>query len=188
MLIVVLIILALALAVIRGGRMSNLANVPFRHFWLLFVPLMLQLALYSPLAARLSIDTSAVPWIYMLSMLAGAVVAWLNRSLPGFPLLLAGLLSNLLVITANGGHMPVSAVARAVAGMPPLAGSTNNVIPMSTDSALWFLGDTLPVPYFIPLANVYSIGDVLITSGGILFVLTALAPGKGRPQPEIAEG
>ena len=186
MLIVAFIAVAFIVAIVRGGRLSDMANVPFRHFWLLFVPLLLQLALYSPLGARLPIDAAAVPSIYVVSMLVGAVVAWLNRSLPGFPLLLAGLLSNLLVISMNGGYMPVSADARAISGMPPLAGSANNVMPLTATSALWFLGDILPVPRAIPLANVYSLGDVLITAGGVLFVLTALDSRYRAPAHEAA--
>ena len=184
MLTVAFIAVAFLVTIVRGGRLSDMANVPFRHFWLLFVPLLLQLALYSPLRTRLPFDAAAVPSIYVVSMLAGAVVAWLNRSLPGFALLLAGLLSNLLVISMNGGYMPVSADARAISGMPPLAGRANNVMPLTATSALWFLSDILPVPNGIPLANVYSLGDVLITAGGVLFVLTALDSRYRAPAQE----
>ena len=188
MLIVALIAGAFVVAILRGGRLSEMANVQFRYFWLLFVPLLIQLALYTPLSARLSIDLSAMPSIYIISMLAGAVVAWFNRSLPGFPLLLAGLLSNLLVISLNGGFMPVSAEARIISGMPPLLGSANNVSPMTNASVLWILGDTLPVPHFIPLANVFSIGDVLIAAGGVLFVLTVLGSRKRAARQETLNG
>lgn len=168
--------------------MSEMANVQFRYFWLLFVPLLIQLVLYSPLSGYLSIDPSAVPSIYIVSMLAGAVVAWLNRSLPGFPLLLAGLLSNLLVISLNGGYMPVSAEARVISGMPPLVGSAFYFSPMTNSSVLWILGDTLPVPHFIPLAIVLSIGDVLIVAGGVLFVLTVLGTRKRTDRQETLNG
>ena len=168
--------------------MSEMANVKFRYFWLLFVPLLIQLMLFSPLSIRLTFDLSAIPSIYIISMLAGAVVAWLNRSLPGFPLLLTGLLSNLLIISLNGGYMPVSAEARIISGMPPLVGSANNVSVMTSDSVLWILGDTLPVPRVIPLANVYSIGDVLIAAGGVLFVLTVVGSCKRATGPETLKG
>jgi Family of unknown function (DUF5317) len=184
-LIVAVIASAFVVAILRGGRLSEMANVQFRYFWLLFVPLLIQLVLYTPLSARLSIDLSAMPSIYIISMLAGAVVAWFNRSLPGFPLLLAGLLSNLLVISLNGGYMPVSAEARIISGMTPLVDSANNVSPMTNASVLWILGDTLPVPHFIPLANVFSIGDVLIAAGGVLFVLTVLGSRRAAQQEAL---
>jgi hypothetical protein len=187
-LIVALVAGAFVLAKVRGGRLSNLANVQFRHFWLLFVPLLIQLALFSPLSAHLPLDVSSLPSIYVISMVAGALVAWLNRSLYGFPLLLAGLLSNLLVITLNGGFMPVWPEARIISGMPPLLGAANNVSPMSSSTVLPMLGDFIPVPHLIPLANVYSLGDVLITAGAVLFVLTVLGTGTQSAAQEALSG
>ena len=184
MLIVALIAGAFVVAILRGGRLSEMANVQVRYFWLLFVPFLIQLVLFSPLSARLSIDVATVPSIYIISMIVGAVVAWFNRSLPGFPLLLVGLLSNLLVISLNGGYMPVSAEARVISGMPPLLGSETNVSPMTNASVLWILGDTLPVPHFIPHANVYSMGDVMIGAGGVIFVLTVLGSRQRAAQQE----
>jgi len=95
---------AIAFALVRGGRLANLANIRLRFFYLLFAPLVLQLLAFSPFGANLP---RGVPYIYLCSLLVGGIVVWFNRSLPGFPLLFAGLLCNLLVITLNGGFMPV---------------------------------------------------------------------------------
>jgi hypothetical protein len=170
MFIAVVIAIAVLIALVRGGNLANLANIEFRWFYLLFIPLLLQLLIFTPLASYLPGGMTPGIIIYLSSMMIGAVVVWQNRRLPGFPLLLAGLLANTLVIVANGGQMPVLATAREIAGMPPLSGPDNNVMPLSDTSLLWFLADILPTPKILPLANVYSVGDVLIAIGGVWFM------------------
>ena len=182
MFIAVIIGAAIVVGVIRGGRLSNLADVEYRSFYLLFIPLLLQLIIFTPLAVSLFDGLAPGILIYLASMVIGALVVWLNRKLPGFTLMLAGLLSNTLVIVANNGHMPVWAVARELAGLSPLLGPDNNVAPLTDASLLWFLADILPVPKILPLANVYSLGDVLITFGGIWFVSRVMGSKEiGKP-------
>jgi hypothetical protein len=176
MLLALILAISMVVALLRGGRLANLGAVDFRFIYLLFLPLLLQLIIFTPLAAYIPSGVGFVVAVYITSMLVGAIVVWLNRRLPGFPLLLAGLLSNLLVIVANDGHMPVWAAARDIAGMPPLSGPDYNVIPMTSASALWFLADVIPIPHGIPLANVFSIGDALIALGGVWFVQRILRP------------
>ena len=164
------IAIAVLIALVRGGNLANLANIEFRWFYLLFIPLLLELLIFTPLAGYLPGGMALSTVIYLSALIIGAIVVWQNRRLPGFPLLLAGLLSNTLVIVANGGHMPVLAGARDIAGMAPLSGLDNNVSPMTDRSLLWFMADILPIPRIFPLANVYSIGDVLIAIGGVRFM------------------
>lgn len=170
MFLAVVIAIAVLIALVRGGNLANLANIEFRWFYLLFIPLLLQLLIFTPLASYLPGGITLGTVIYLSSMMIGAVVVWQNRRLPGFPLLLAGLLANTLVIVANGGHMPVLAAAREIAGMPPLSGPDNNVTSLSDTSLFWFLADILPMPKLFPMANVYSVGDVLIGIGGVWFM------------------
>lgn len=172
MIILVVLVAAIGLALLRGGSLANLSNVRLRFYYLLFVPLGLQLIIFSPLASDLP---PGVPYAYIASMLVGAVVVWFNRKLPGFGLLLAGLLSNLVVILLNGGFMPVSMAARALAGLPLFRGVYNNVVEMTRDSNLWFLADIIPVPGWLPLGNVFSLGDLLIALGGFEFIRRTLA-------------
>jgi len=169
---------AIAFALARGGRLANLANIRLRFFYLLFAPLVLQLLAFSPFGANLP---RGVPYIYLCSLLVGGIVVWFNRSLPGFPLLFAGLLCNLLVITLNGGFMPVSMAARAVAGQTPFSGVYNNVTAMTSGTLLWFLADLIPLPGWLPLSNVFSLGDVLITLGGTIFILRTLLTAERQP-------
>ncbi|MBI5876941.1 MAG: DUF5317 domain-containing protein [Chloroflexi bacterium] len=172
---------AVLLALARGGRLIRLAEVNLRWFPLLFVPLGLQLLIYTPLADRLALPDWMIRSTYLVSMLVAAVVVARNARLPGFALLLGGLLCNLAVIAANGGFMPVSESARALAGLPPITGSHNNVILMTEFTPLWFLGDLFPIPRVVPLANVFSIGDVLIALGAFGFIHAAMRATVSAP-------
>src|SRR5712692_2027499 len=139
MIILLVIVLAIMIALLRGGRLSNFGDIPFRFFYLLFLPLVLQLIVFTPLGVYIPASTPLPVLIYIASMFTGAVLVWFNRALPGFKFMLIGLLSNIVLIVLNGGYMPVSMAARAVAGLPPFTGTHNNTIEMTSASPLWFL-------------------------------------------------
>ncbi len=177
MLILALLFLSLLIALARGGNLGALANLQVRHLWLFFVPLILQLLVFTPLVSLFGLGTNSTKVIYLASMLCAALALALNWKLPGLPWVAAGLGLNLLVITVNGGFMPVLPAAREFAGGGALDTRDNNVVPMTFDTKLWFLGDILPLPAWLPFTNVFSLGDVLIAFGGVLFIQnTLLAP------------
>ncbi|MCA1553851.1 MAG: DUF5317 domain-containing protein [Chloroflexi bacterium] len=177
MLVVLLYAVSILIALARGGQPNRFLDLNIRFFYLLFAPLLLQLIIFSPLGASIA---PGVPVVYLVSMLVAALVVALNLQVPGFPLLLLGLLSNLLVIAVNGGYMPVSMGAREFAGMPAFTGTYNNVIEMTSATPLWFLSDLFPTPRALPFANVFSIGDLLITLGGIIFIQRTLVPPRAH--------
>jgi hypothetical protein len=174
---------SLLVALLRGGRLTNLAHLPLRHFWVLFLPLVLQLIAFSPLGDVTVSGVSLARVLYGASLGLAAFALWLNRQLPGVVWIALGLFLNCVVILLNGGFMPISAQARAVAGLPPVVGREMNVVPLTQDTILPWLGDILPLPAFIPFATVFSIGDILIAIGGILFIQRSLVPSKQRSSP-----
>jgi Family of unknown function (DUF5317) len=90
-----------------------------------------------------------------------------NLDLPGLPVAAFGAACNLLAIIANGGSMPSDPAAwRALTGVAevPTTAFTNSSL-MGPGTALPWLGDIFVLPRPIPLANVFSIGDVLIAIG-----------------------
>jgi hypothetical protein len=150
-----------------GGRLSNLSGLGFRWGWLAVGGLLVQLVLFTPTGE--AIAGSAGSAIYLASTLVVFVAVLRNISLPGMPLVLFGALSNLLAIAANGGYMPASADAIDIAGLPP-GDHANSVV--LADPALRPLTDVLALPAWVPMANVFSIGDVLIAVG-IVWVIAA---------------
>jgi hypothetical protein len=111
------------------------------------------------------------------------IFAWLNRSQPGFWALGLGLVLNLLVITLNGGLMPVSpaVVAHLLPNAPPetlqVGGRVGwNIVLPATDTRLWWLSDHLVTPTWFPYQKAVSIGDLFV-AGGAFWLLWACGAG-----------
>lgn len=152
-----------------GGRASNLSALGFRWGWLALGGLVVQLLLFTPTGE--AVAGTAGPALYLASTLAVFVAVLRNLRLPGMPVVLLGALSNLLAIGANGGYMPASAEAMAIAGLPP-GDHANSVV--LANPALRPLTDIFAIPAWLPMANVFSIGDVLIAVGIIWTIAAAM--------------
>ena len=144
--------LGVAAALLLGGNWKNLAAIRLAWWPLLAVAMVLRIA-------GLAIPVG-VP-IYLMAIVAVAIVAARNAALPGASLVAVGSLLNAVVITANDG-MPVDPIAAAAANARTLFNDQLHVA-TSPDTRLPFLSDVIPLPIF---RNVYSIGDVLIAAGG----------------------
>ncbi len=150
-----------------GGRLANLSSLKFRWGWLAVAGLLVQVVLFTPTGESLA--GSAGPAIYLLSTVVVFAAVLRNVRLAGMPLVLLGAASNLLAIAANGGYMPADATAMAFAGLPP--GDHANSIVLA-EPALRPLTDIFALPAWLPMANVFSIGDVLIAVG-IMWAIVA---------------
>jgi hypothetical protein len=107
------------------------------------------------------------------SLLIFLVFVWLNRSLPGMPVLLAGLLLNLLVISANGGWMPISPqTASHLPGGGDAGGfapgnrfGAKDVLLMPGATRFEFLADRFLIPAWLHYPTAFSLGDVFVAAG-----------------------
>ncbi len=164
--------LALVVVLVFGGRIGRLADLRPRAVWLLFSALALQL---------LAFPTGLLPWApgdrvatAMSLGSYGCLVAatFLNFRLAGTWLLGLGMSFNLVTILANGGHMPATAGALRRAGLV-VHGVHNNSVALSHPSLPWLV-DRFAVPHGVPLAGVFSAGDVVIVLGAgvVLWVAT----------------
>ncbi len=103
-------------------------------------------------------------WLHLATFAPAGVFIWANRHLPGAIVMAAGGALNLTVIAANGGVMPARPAAWSAAGLPDVTDEVYaNSLP-TPDATLWVLGDVFYIPAGWPLANVFSIGDVLLSS------------------------
>ena len=108
------------------------------------------------------------------------VFAWSNWRAPGFWMLGLGLVLNLLVISLNGGLMPISpdTVAHLALKVPSgtwqvgnRLGTSKDIILSTHDTHFWWLSDCL----FLAILNhtiAFSIGDLFIGAGIIYFLWT----------------
>jgi hypothetical protein len=177
----------LILGFLFGGRLSGLLEMRFRWSWLMVAGLLVQIVLFSDVVAE---RVGALgPPIYVGSTAAVLVAVVRNLHITGLPIVVAGALSNLAAIVANGGFMPASPGALASLGISPGAIYSNSaVVP---NPALWPLTDIFALPRWVPFANVFSVGDVLIGIGVAVTIVVAMrrpAPvGNDDPSPDPAE-
>lgn len=157
------------------GRLDGLANLGFRWAPLAVVGLLVQVVLFTPFGDRLAGGLG--PAIYVASTAAVFVAVVRNWRLAGLPLVAAGALSNLVAIVSNGGAMPADPGALALAGFGGPGDHTNSVV--LADPAFRVLTDIFALPAWLPMANVFSVGDVLIGIG----VAVAIAAAMRRQVP-----
>lgn len=184
-----LIILSVILiAALRGGKISNFANLHLRWIPLAIAAFVLQLLIFTPLLAT-PLLPYATTQLYMLSMAMLTIWVALNWRTPGMWLMAAGLLMNTAAIVANGGYMPTPAEYALAAGKIGVYDSAqinnNSVLRPPEDVKLWLFTDILVVPSFIPLANVFSIGDVVLTLGIAVLCYQTMMRG-GEAQQKLA--
>jgi hypothetical protein len=161
----IVLFIALAMAVLRGGRLSNLGDIELRYWWLLLVALGLQVATTwlpdSSWAEGLGLAMVLISYVLLMGLVL------INRSRPGMWLAGLGVLMNFTVIAINGG-MPVLAEAAEVASgftitAPDLSGTYKHVI-LDSSSNLTAFADVIPLR-IAGIGQVISLGDVFLAVG-----------------------
>jgi hypothetical protein len=162
---------ALLLGLLLGGRLSALADLRLRAVWLFYIAIALQIVAF---------PSGVLPWhmgdvparvLWLISYACVGAAALLNRRVAGAPVVALGMLLNLAAIVANGGHMPALPGAHEAAGIHSRL--YNNSI-ADADPHLAWLVDRWAAPGWIPLGNVYSVGDLVLAVGTFAVVLSAM--------------
>ncbi|MGB8862337.1 MAG: DUF5317 family protein [Ilumatobacteraceae bacterium] len=160
MIIVVASLLAVATVPMCGGSLLQLAQLPLRHVWLVWLSIGLQLVITVTPGFPVSMGQP----LHVFTFAASALFMVANRHIAGTLVIALGAAMNFAAIAANGGTMPASEWAWRTAGFPMGAeGFENSAIVKG--SRLQWLGDVFAVPHGWPLANVFSVGDVVIVIG-----------------------
>jgi hypothetical protein len=174
--------IGLVVGFLLGGSVDALATVRLRWPWLAVAGLAFQAVLFTESGAALA--GSAGPLLYVASTAVVLVAVLRNLKLTGMPIVAVGSLSNLAAIVGNGGVMPTTAAALAAAGLDGPGDHTNSAVLGSP--ALAPLTDVYAIPAGLPLANVFSLGDVLIAVG-IVVVIAAAMRRRSAPAPDAAD-
>jgi hypothetical protein len=163
------VVAGLVLGVASGGSPARLGELRLSRAPLIVLGMVVQLLLFStPLGDTLG---DAAPVAYVASDLAVLIAVASNLAIPGLAIVLAGGASNLLAIAVNGGFMPASPGALALLGRLPQGTYSNSV--SREAPILGPLTDLFAMPAWVPFANVFSVGDVLIGVGvGVVVVAT----------------
>lgn len=163
-------------ALLLGGKLTRLVRLEFRLSGVVFFALAAQIVLFSPLAAEIPPEfiTPLHVGTYGLLFLFAAANIHVLAMLP----LTIGMALNAVAITLNGGHMPVSPDAWDAAG---LENAENTNVAVGAERLAW-LGDIFALPSSFPLANVFSVGDVVIAAGVVALIVTvSVTDGSERP-------
>ena len=176
-LVTVVLVAAVAIGRLLGGRLPRLAALDLPNHWLVLAAVGVQGLGWAAGAAGLPAGPAysvalGVSALLVLGFLAGA------RGVAGLGLVALGLGLNATVVAANGG-MPVSAEAATRAGADDgaLAAGPRHV-PLDGDTRLPWAADVIAVP--LPLRpEVVSAGDVAVAAGLGRFVVVGMRA-RGR--------
>ncbi|WP_180954501.1 DUF5317 domain-containing protein [Bacillus sp. V5-8f] len=177
------ILLSLLIGFLRGGNLYGLATLKIR--WGAFFPLLLLFEV------TIFIFQHQFSWLetvsghlYILIYIVGLLFLWVNRIQPGFMVILLGVLLNFIVISINGGRMPVSMEAAKILDPFYIETLKNGVYAKHTllteHTRLGFLGDIIPITNPYPKDQVVSIGDIVMNIGIFLFIQSLMVIHKGN--------
>jgi hypothetical protein len=172
MFILYVLVVALIVARVRGGKFTHLGLLHFRWSGLILLGFLIQLIIFQPFWQERGETRALTEIAYLASMSLLLLPLLANLRLPGLVLIAAGFGLNFLAIALNGGHMPAAAGAMAMAGLRPLDPGqvANNSVGVGPETLVPFLTDIFAVPRQIKFANVFSIGDVLIAAGAFYLI------------------
>jgi Family of unknown function (DUF5317) len=166
--------IGIAVGFLMGGRLDRLGELRFEWGWLAIAGLAVQIVLFSGLVGD-AVGRGVGEAIYVASTGAVLIAVWRNLNVPGLPLVALGAIFNLVAIVANEGIMPTTYAALAAAGLSAEDGFSNSAV--VADPAVAPLTDIFAMPPWLPFANVFSIGDVLIGLGIVLVIAFGMRGG-----------
>jgi hypothetical protein len=173
--------LALASVVLLGGRIRGLLRLRIRAPWLLSVALALQILAISVFPDS---DRAMVATMHAASYAVAGLVVFVNRGVRGLPTIGLGGLLNGIAIAANGGTMPASPEALAIAGLTSSSAGFENSAALASPN-LSVLGDVFAIPASWPFHNVFSVGDILIACGAAVLLHFACGSRPARSRLAI---
>jgi Family of unknown function (DUF5317) len=160
MLMLVVIVVGLLTVPLAGGRLTRLGDLRLRLPGLALAGISLQVLIVSIAPGGLA---GLHEPLHVASYALVGAFGWVNRRITGVPVVLAGGALNALAIIANGGVMPVDPDN----AVRPAPGEFTNATAVD-DARLTFLGDVFATPDWLPLQNVYSVGDILLVLGVLI--------------------
>ena len=164
---------------LTGGRLSRLADLEFRRAWLALAAIVVQVLIIS-IVPGIGKDLSVQ--IHLASYLLLGAFLVVNRHVPGLLVVAGGGALNFAAIVTNGGVMPADPDAVAAAGVPQNVTEFANSAP-ADGAPLGFLGDVFHTPGWLPIHNVFSVGDLVIVLGAFLLLQRACrTPASRRPR------
>lgn len=178
------VVVGLALALALGGKLQRLTTLRWRALWLFYVALAIRIVAFPFSFLPWHTPEGAAKVLYLVSFGVLVLAVALNARLPGVAVVAVGMLSNIVAVCANGGHMPALRSALEGAGLH-FTVSRNSAV-LAHPHLPWLI-DRWAVPAWVPWGTVFSVGDVIVAVGAVVFALTATgALARLRPRRAAA--
>ena len=167
------VVLGVLIAVVRRVDVLAIAELRFRGLWFCFPAFAIKLLLFALGAGGNPFVIAYGMWLQLAVTLILLGLVAINLHVPGMPVVLVGLLANLLVIGLNGGRMPATIPALLATGQSGLitmlqAHEDPGHVLVDAGTRLPWLADWIPLN---PLNHkVVSPGDIVAALGLVITV------------------
>jgi hypothetical protein len=168
------LVVGFVVGALLGGRPAGLARLEFRWPWLIIGGLLVQVVLFTDQVASM-VGSLGVP-LYVGSTALVFAGVLRNIDIGGMKIVALGAASNLAAIVANGGYMPAGRAAMEALGKTDPTIYSNSAF--VEHPALEPLTDIFALPAWVPFANIFSVGDILIAAGVAVVIVAAM---RGQP-------
>jgi hypothetical protein len=178
------VVLGVMIGLLLGGDIREIASVRLRRLELFYAAFGMQIVAFpfTFLPWQTSDTVGVAIWLASYGVLAVATAS--NLRLRGVAVIGLGMASNFIAVFVNGGHMP--SLPHAVKDAGGYAIEYNSAL---IDQPVYpWLVDRWPVPDWLPLGNVFSIGDVLIGFGALVLTISAMGVGSVRAERRTRAG
>jgi hypothetical protein len=180
------IILGILIGYLMDGKLDHLNSKPMHYKWTAFCALFIQVIIFSGFSFVESMPDSLIVTLHIGSYVCLLIFILANIRIKGILVIGLGTLLNSLVISLNGGYMPSNSeqlkVETTVIGVDKLQQSStyNNVKGMTQSTVFPWLGDIFEMPSWLPFSNLFSIGDVFIAVGVLIYLIVNMQSPKSK--------
>lgn len=172
------IIFAIIISLINGGRIKNLFKMNLKYTWFLVITALLNIAVLVYITRfNLAFRRELImiyPYINIFTFFVMIFFSIANNKYFAFNVIALGLALNLMAMINYAGFMPVLKEALVYNGSVHELAALENSLSMTHTLAISgktfnALADTIPIGKFISFKTVISIGDIFLSLG--LFML-----------------
>lgn len=173
------LLLAVIVGYMKGGKFIRLKNLNFKKLSPIIIALVVQYLVLIFSDRDLKVIGNYVEEIYLVSFILIFIGVIINMNIPSLWIVFVGAISNFIVFVMNGMKIPVSFDALKIAGMNSTiklmeSGQYKLYDAITNGTDYEILGKIIAIDNILPLAGVFSVGDILITMGLFVFIESSM--------------
>lgn len=165
-------VLSIVIGYLFKGNLRNFEHIKISMISLIFAGFFIDMTIILLIKEGVLERGSVTLALYIIEYCLLFLFTYLNRHNVSLVIMGAGFLMNALPIFLNGGVMPCSESAIKLAGLSTDVAKKGLFILVDHTTKLWFLGDVIPLQFFIH--TVISFGDIITAIGIMLFIISGM--------------